>query len=57
MSEPRFEYARAKTRERAESILEDCFANGEVSEGERPLIEARRDHNGKTLYWAVTLPM
>ena len=57
MSEPRFDYARAKTRERAESILEDCFANGEVSEGERPLIEARRDHKGKTLYWAVTLPM
>lgn len=53
--EPRFDYARAKTRERAESILEDCFANGEVSESERPLIE--RKGSGKSVYWAVTLPM
>lgn len=51
MSEPRFVYASCKTRERAEAILEDMFASGEVCEGERPLIERK----GKR--WCITLPM
>lgn len=41
MIEARFDYARYKTREGAESALEDMFAAGEVSEGEFPRIEKR----------------
>lgn len=53
----RFDYARYKTRERAEMSLEDSFASGDISQGDRPLIEPRRDHNGRILYWSITLPM
>lgn len=37
-----FEYAGPyKTRERAEQVLEDCFATGDIVEGERPEITYR----------------
>jgi len=41
----RYDYGFYRTRERAEMALEEMFATGEVSEGERPEIEKR---GGKT---------
>lgn len=38
MERAEFIYASAKTFDRAQAILEDMFANGEISEGERPRI-------------------
>ena len=37
-----FVYSQHKTREHAETALEGYFANGEISEGERPKIETQR---------------
>ena len=53
--EPRFDYAKYKSRERAELGLEDMFASGEVSEGERPKIVRRNTENGVRYF--ITLPM
>lgn len=53
--ESRYTYYRSKSLERAESALEDAFANGEISEGERPRIEAKRDHSGKVTHYELTL--
>lgn len=39
-----------RTQERAEDVLEDMFARGDVCMGERPRIQRR---NGG---WAITLP-
>lgn len=52
----RFIYATAKTRDRAESILEDMFADGDVTRGEDPRIERLTDHHGHVKGYAVTLP-
>lgn len=57
----RYYYATCRTRERAEEILEECFAAGEVSEAEQPQIESystERTENSvtkKARRWAVTL--
>lgn len=46
----RYDYAGPyKTLARAEAALEDCYATGEVCEGEQPRIE-RRSH--KTASWS-----
>ncbi len=42
-------YAYARSLERAELLLEDMFAAGEVSEGERPRIVKRGRH------WVILL--
>ena len=44
-----------KTRQRAEDSLEDSFATGEVSQGEAPRIEVRKDHRGRVIGYVVTL--
>jgi hypothetical protein len=49
--EARYEYARYKTRERAEMALENMFATGDVVEAERPEIERRGNR------YVITLPM
>lgn len=51
----RYTYATAKSLERANLMLENMFAEGEVSEGERPMIERRKDHKGKTTHYEITL--
>ncbi len=58
----RYFYATALTRERAEDILEECYATGEVSQAERPRIETyhatRTDPNRTTrdvTRYAITL--
>lgn len=46
-----------KTRQRAEEVLEDLYATGEVCEGERPQVEGRkamRDGQSVTRY-CITL--
>ena len=52
----RFMYAITKTKERAENVLEEMFATGDVMSGEDPRIEAIRDHHQRIKSWAVTLP-
>lgn len=53
--ELRFAYAICKTREKAEAILEDMFASGDVCNGERPQVEPfSLDHRRKA--WCVSLP-
>lgn len=62
MTEARYDYAGPyKTIERAEAVLDDMFASGDVCAGERPEIERR---GGKTASWSparyrfyITLPM
>lgn len=51
----RYTYARAKTAERMRDILEDCYADGEVSSGEDPRIEKRTDHRGRVTHYELTL--
>lgn len=51
----RYVYATYSNRDRAEDALEDCFANSEVSEAERPRIEPKRDHRGRVVAWQITL--
>lgn len=47
----RFNYAGPyKTRDAAERALEDCYASGEVSLGERPMVEFMANR------YYVTLP-
>lgn len=55
-SSGRFIYATAKSRDRAEAILEDMFATGDVFQSEDPRIEQLKDHRGKVKGYAVTLP-
>jgi hypothetical protein len=54
-SDYRYTYYRSKSYERCERALEDCFASGEISEGEFPRIEKRKDHNGKVTHYELTL--
>jgi hypothetical protein len=54
MTDNRFEYARFKSRDRAELALEDMYASGDVFEAECPLIERRSTINGTR--WVITLP-
>lgn len=51
----RIEYARYRTLDRAREALDDMYAAAEVSDGDRPRIEARRDHKGRTVAYIVTL--
>lgn len=51
MKEARFVYASAKSREKIEAALEDCFASGEIVPAERPLIEKAAGR------WIISLPM
>ena len=41
--------------ERADAILQDLFASGQVSEGDRPKIERRVTPTGT--FYLITLPM
>lgn len=50
----RYTYITARTYEKAEDMLEEAFACGEVSLGEQPRIERRRDRHEK-IYYVVTL--
>ena len=54
-SPARYTYATAKTFERIEAIAEDCFANGDILEGELPQLEKRVDHRGRLTHWELTL--
>jgi hypothetical protein len=54
--EARFDYASAKTLDKIETIMEDCFASGEILPGERPKIEKRQDRKGAS-YYAISLPV
>lgn len=49
----RYVYAQASTYARAMSMLEDMYAWGEVSDADRPLIEARR--RGGKRWFVITL--
>jgi hypothetical protein len=53
----RYEYASYQSLQAAKATLEDMFATGDVTEGERPLIEKRqsRQYPGITRY-VITLP-
>ena len=44
-----------KTRDAAEAALVDCFASGEIMEGEGPEISSYRSRDG-ALRWQITLP-
>ena len=56
MTEARFDYAGPyKSRERAESMLEHCFATGEISMAESPSVEGRATAKGRRYF--ITLPM
>jgi hypothetical protein len=50
----RYDYGRFRSREKAETYLDDMFASGEVSAGERPQIERRLASN-KSPVWVLTL--
>lgn len=52
----RFIYATAKSKERAENILENMFATGDVFVSEDPRVEPIRNHHNRIQFWAVTLP-
>lgn len=54
----RYTYATCSTRERAEKILEDGFATGEIIPGERPEIERHlyeRADGIHAIRWRITL--
>ena len=51
----RYRWSSHKTRERAEQSLEDDYADGAVSAGERPRIEPVKDHRGRVVRYDVTL--
>lgn len=51
----RYTYIIAKTKLLAELLLEDSLAEGDISLGEKPRIEARKDHNGRITHYEVTL--
>ncbi len=56
--EARYDYASYKTYERASDALEDMFASGDVTQGERPKIEPRRSSPKRPVErWVITLPM
>jgi hypothetical protein len=44
-----------KSRDKAESSLEDCFASGEVCLGEGPRVERYRDHHGRVVGYVVVV--
>lgn len=45
----RYIYYWTKSRDKAEQALEDCFANGDISQSEQPRIER------KGSFWVITL--
>lgn len=49
----RYDYAWRKTREKAEALIEQMFAEGIVSEAEKPIVEKRGRY--KNLWFFVTL--
>lgn len=51
-----FAYSTHKTREAAETALEESFALGDITPGERPRIETRKDHRGRVIGYAVMFP-
>lgn len=51
----RYVWSRHRTREAAELSLEDDFATGTVSTGEKPEIEVKRDHRKRVVGYVVTL--
>ena len=51
----RYRWSSHKTRERAELSLEDDYASGDVSQAEKPRIEAVKDHRGRVIRYDVTL--
>jgi hypothetical protein len=52
----RYDYASYKTLARAKAALEDCYATGEVSDGEFPTIERRGGRvRGSQYYYVLTL--
>lgn len=47
----RFTYSYGyRTRDAAEAALDDCFANGDVSHGDAPAVEAYKNRDGATRY-------
>lgn len=51
----RYTWSTHKSRERAEASLEDDYATGAVSMGEKPEIVPMKDHRGRIIRYAVTL--
>jgi len=57
INDGRFIYAGPyRQRDKAESVLEDMFATGDVFISEKPDIERLNDHRGKLIGYVVTLP-
>ena len=56
MTEARFIYSRHATLDMAERMLEEMYATGDVTEGERPKIEKRRRSRTGEFYYVITLP-
>lgn len=50
-----FTYSSHKTKEAAELALEDYFANGEISEAEKPYIQEHRNR-GRAIRYCVMFP-
>ena len=51
-----FAYSRHETRELAEGALEDYFAAGIVSEGERPKVSYSKIYRNTRKPWLVLFP-
>lgn len=51
----RYTYGYYRSEQRALAALEDMYAAGEVSEGEEPRIEAKRDHRKRITHYEITL--
>ena len=51
----RYTYQTSKSRDRLELSLENSLAEGDVSMGERPRVEAVRDHRGRVTHYVLTL--
>ena len=52
----RFNYFTSKSRARCEAVLEDAFATGDIFPSEDPRITALKDHRGRVVGYALTLP-
>lgn len=51
----RYTYGYYRTEQRALDALEDMYAAGEVSQGEEPRIEVKRDHRKRITHYEITL--
>lgn len=51
----RYVYGTFRTHERAADALEEECALGNVSQGERPRLEPKRDHRQRIVAWQITL--